>query len=189
MPRFTLYDYVRSNWDNFQAAQSKLGRKPIIPPALEETLVEYILLTERKYFGCTRDDVRSLAFQLSVHNKIHSPFSITKEAAGKDWLKRCMKRHSDKLSLRQPTGPSTVRATGFSKEQVEIFFDLYEKELADHDYLPSLIFNVDETGLTVVQKKQPKILARKSKRQIGALTAAYSGSLITIIACMSASGI
>jgi len=67
-------------------------------------------------------------------------------------LKRCMKRHSDKLSLDQPTGTSTVRATGFSKEQVGIFFDLYETELAAHDYPPSLIFNVDGTGLTVVQR-------------------------------------
>jgi len=82
-----------------------------------------------------------------------------------------MKRHSDKLSLGQPTGTSIARATGFSKEQVGIFFDLYEKELA-HDYPSSLIFNVDETGLTVVQKKQPNILAHKGKRQIGALTAA-----------------
>jgi len=71
--------------------------------------------------------------------------------------------------LRQPTGTSTARATGFSKEQVRILFYLCEKELASHDYLPSLIFNADETGLTVVQKKQPKILALKGKRQIGAL--------------------
>ena len=134
MPRSTLNDYVRSNWDNLQATQSKLGRKPIIPPAVEEKkLVEYLLLTERKYFGCTRDDVRRLALQLAVQNKIPSPFSIAREAAGKDWFKRSMKRHSDKLSLRQPIGTSTVRATGFSKEQVEIFFDLYEKELAAHD--------------------------------------------------------
>jgi hypothetical protein len=55
---------------------------------------------------------------------------------------------------------------------VEICFDLYEKEPAVHDYPPSLTFNVDETGLTVVQKKQPKIFALKGKRQIGTLTAA-----------------
>jgi len=79
-----------------------------------------------------------------------------------------MKRHSYERSLRQPTGTSTARDTGFSKEQVGIFFYLYEKELAAHDYPPSPIFNVDETGLTVVQKKQPKILALKGKRQIGA---------------------
>ena len=87
MPRSTLYDYVRSNWDPFQATQSKLGRKPIIPPALEEKLVGYLLI-ERKYVGCTRDDVRRLAFQLAVQNKIPSPFSVAKEAAGKDWFER-----------------------------------------------------------------------------------------------------
>jgi hypothetical protein len=78
-----------------------LRRKPIIPPALEEILVDYLLLIERKYFGCTQDDIRRLAFQLAVQNKIHSPFSIANEAAGKNLFKRCVKRHSDKLSLRQ----------------------------------------------------------------------------------------
>ena len=147
------------------------------------------LLIERKYFGCTRDDVRRLASQLAVQDKIPSPFSVAKEAVGKDWFKRCMKRRSHKLSLRQPTGTSTARATGFSKEQVGIFFDLYEEELAAHDYPPSRIFNVDGNGLTAVQKKQPKILALKGKRQIGAVSAAYRGSLITIVVCASASGI
>jgi hypothetical protein len=80
-----------------------------------------------------------------------------------------MKPHCDKLSLRQPTGgTSTATATGFSNEQVEIFFDLYEKGLAAHDYQPSRIFNVDETGLTVVRTKQPKILAFRANVQIGA---------------------
>jgi len=83
-----------------------------------------------------------------------------------------MKRHNDKLSLRQPIGTPTVRATGFSKEQAGICFHLYVKEFAAHDYPTSLTFNVEETGLTVVQKKQPKILALKDKRQIGAVTTA-----------------
>jgi hypothetical protein len=49
---------------------------------------------------------------------------------------------------------------------------LYKKELVARDYPPSFIFNVDETGLIVVQKKQPEILAIKGKRQIGALAVA-----------------
>ena len=87
VPRSVLCDYVRSNWDSFQATLSKLGRKPIIPPVLEERSVENLLLIERKYFGCTRDDVGSLDFQLAVQNKIPSQFSIAKAAAGKDWFK------------------------------------------------------------------------------------------------------
>ena len=41
----------------------------------------------------------------------------------------------------------------------------------------------------MVQKKQPEILALKGKRQIGALTAAERGCLVTVVVCMSASGI
>jgi hypothetical protein len=99
-----------------------------------------------------------------------------------------MKRHSDKLSLPQPTGTSTAIATGFSKEQVGIFFDFYEKELAAYDYPSSIIFKVDETGLRVVQKKQRKFLALKGKRQTDVLTAAEKGPLITIVVSISASG-
>jgi len=58
---------------------------------------------------------------------------------------------------------------------------LYKKELAAHDYPHSCIFNADQTGLAVVQKKQPKILALKGKRQIDALTAAERCSLIIAV--------
>jgi len=130
LPRSTLYDYVCSNWDSFQATQSKLGRKPIIPPTLEEKLGEYLLLIEQKNFGCTGDDVRRIDFQLAVQNKIPSPFSFAKEAARKDWFKCCMKRHSNKLlSLGQPSGTSTARATGCSNEQAGIFFICTKKSL------------------------------------------------------------
>jgi hypothetical protein len=98
-----------------------------------------------------------------------------------------MKRHSDKLSLRQPTGTSTARVTGFSKEQVGIFFGLHEKWLAAYDYQPSRIFNVDNTGSTVVQKKQTKILALKGNIRL-TLTAVERRSLIIVVR-MSAGGI
>jgi hypothetical protein len=111
---------------------------PIILPAFEERLVEYLLLMEWKYFGYTRDDIRRLTLHLAAQNKIRIPFSIAKEAAHKDWFKRCMKGHRDKPSLLQPTESSTARPTGFNKEQLVILFDLYEKELVAHDYPTSL---------------------------------------------------
>jgi len=44
VPRSILCDYFRSNRGPFQATRSKLGRKPIIPPALEQQFVEHLLL-------------------------------------------------------------------------------------------------------------------------------------------------
>jgi len=63
----------------FKPPSTKLGRKSIISAALEKKLVECILLIERKYFGCTRDDVRSLSFQLAVENKIPVHFQSPKK--------------------------------------------------------------------------------------------------------------
>jgi hypothetical protein len=60
-----------------------LGRKPIILPAFEERLVEYLLI-ERKYFGCTGDDVRRLDFQLDVQNKSPVHFQSPKKQKTKN---------------------------------------------------------------------------------------------------------
>ncbi|KAJ4448712.1 hypothetical protein ANN_00103 [Periplaneta americana] len=51
VPRSTLFDYVRSNSEPTNAVKSKLGRKPILPASLEEKLVDYVLMMERKYLG------------------------------------------------------------------------------------------------------------------------------------------
>jgi len=60
--------------------------------------------------------------------------------------------------LRQPTGTSFDRSKGFTQENVSKFFDLLEKIYTENKITPSRIWNVDETGLTIVQSKQPQIL-------------------------------
>lgn len=52
---------------------------------------------------------------------------------------------------------------------------------------PNRIFNVDETGVTVVHKPQ-KVLAPKGQKQVGAATSGERGKNVTICCCMSASG-
>ncbi|KAJ4430441.1 hypothetical protein ANN_22657, partial [Periplaneta americana] len=118
------------------------------------------------------NDVKRLAYQLTKENNIPNQFSIVKEVAGRDWFKRFMQRHNQKLSLRAPTDTSVARAKGFNRESVNKFFSPYEEAIEANNYPPSRIFNVDETGLTVVQNKLSKIIALKGKRQVDLLTAA-----------------
>ncbi|KAJ4445693.1 hypothetical protein ANN_12378 [Periplaneta americana] len=129
-----------------------------------------------------------LAFQLAKRNGITNRFSELRGSAGKDWLYGFLRRHKDRISIRSATGTSLSRTKGFNKASVGAFFDILEAEFAKHNFEPSRVFNVDETGLSVVQSKIPKVVALKGKRQIGAITSAERGSLVTVVACMSAGG-
>lgn len=169
-----------------ELANTKLGRKPTLPADLEKDLVEYCVLMESKLYGLTRNDIRRMAFQLATRNGIQTPF--TNDIAGRAWFDHFMNRHTHEICLRKPVGTSQARALGFNKESVGKFFDALEELYEQHSFPPDRIYNVDESGLSVVQSKVPYVVGLKGKRQIGTLTAAERGSLVTIIVCMSAGG-
>ena len=188
VPKTSLRRYVKMDKPAEEAIRTTLGRKPVFSPAMEAELVDYLVMMENKYFGLTRQDVKMLAFQLAKRNGIKNNFSELRGSAGKDWFYGFLSRHKDKISVRAATGTSLARAKGFSKASVDAFFDLLEVEYARHNFEPSRIFNVDETGLSIVQSKIPKVIALKGKRQVGSVTSAERGSLVTVVACMSAGG-
>ena len=105
----------------------------------------------------------------------------------RDWFHAFMKRNP-KLSIRKPMGTSFARDRGFRGEEVHKFFDLLDNVFEKHNYPANRIYNVDETGLSVVQSKVAHVIGLKGKKQIWSLTSAGKGSLVKIIPCMSAGG-
>ncbi|XP_045466600.1 uncharacterized protein LOC123675298 [Harmonia axyridis] len=188
VPRSTLFRYCKKDKEVGSIKKETLGRKPVLTEELELKLAEYIMKMEKQFFGLTRRDLCSIAFQLARQNNIPNSFSILNQTAGEHWFKRFLHRHKEKTSVRTPTGTSFARAAGFNRANVDEFFDLLEKVQEEKNFSPSQIFNVDECGICIVQSKCPKILALKGKRQIGTLTSAERGSLITVVMCMSADG-
>lgn len=67
-------------------------------------------------------------------------------------------------------------------------FNLLEGVFEKHNYTPDRIYNVDESGIDIVQTKVPEIIGLRGKRQIGSLTSAERGLLITIVVSMNAAG-
>lgn len=187
VPVGTLHRYMKAENPSSKMLV-KMGRKPTLGDEIENELVKYCLHMESIYFGLTRSDIRAMAYQLAVKNNLVNKFSKEKSVAGRYWLKGFLKRHSE-LSFRRPTGTSVARAKGFNKESVGDFFKILGDVLQEHKFLPHRIFNVDETGFSVVPSKHPQVLALKGKRQVGSITSAERGSLITAVTCMSASGI
>ena len=58
----------------------------------------------------------------------------------------------------------------------------------EHKFTANRIYNVDETGISVVPKSCSRIVAVKGRKQVGAKTAAERGETVTAEICMSASG-
>lgn len=65
---------------------------------------------------------------------------------------------------------------------------LLENIYEEHKLILQRIYNVDEAGVSTVPKSHCKILASCGKRQVGTLTSAERGKLITTILRFSADG-
>lgn len=163
------------------------GIRPVFTEAMELDLVNYITNMEVMLFGLTINDIRSLAYQVAQRNGLSDAFGNDKDKVGRDWLNGFLRRHPQ-IALRTPEATSAARARGFNKVSVGKFFDILESAFDKHHFAPNNIYNVDETGMTTVQGKGSKILALKGRRQVGCLTSAERGQLVTMVACMSVTG-
>lgn len=153
----------------------------------EEELCKYIIDMASRLYGLTMKDLRGLVYRLAVKNNKRHPFNNEKEEAGKDWALGFLKRHPE-LSIRQPESTSAARAAGFNKQVVDQFFNFLGNVYDEHHLTPDRIYNCDETGISVVPKTKSKIIARKGRKQVGAITSAERGTTITVEICFSASG-
>jgi hypothetical protein len=62
--------------------------------------------------------------------------------------------------------------------------------VVDENNIDSLrIFSVDESGFSTVQKRAGKVLGKKGKHQIGALSIGERGVNSTSVCCASVSGV
>lgn len=111
---------------------------------------------------------------------------VQRGLAGKDWFTNFMHRHPS-LSVRTPEATSYARAINFNKVNVGKFFDNLGSLLEKHKFQASEIYNVDETGVTTVQRPS-KIVAVKGTKQVGALTSGERGTLVTVCTAVNAVG-
>ena len=86
-----------------------------------------------------------------------------------------------------PESTSVSRVIGFRRSEVDYFFKNLTSALAGVD--SSRLFNVDETGLSTVQSQKEQVLAHKGRKQVGKMVNAEKGETITVVCCISASGI
>jgi hypothetical protein len=168
--------------------KATLGRfEAIFMPEMEQELAIKIQQMEKALFGLTTVDVRRLAFELAERLQLAHNFSKHTRMAGLEWMRGFLRRNPQ-LSIRTPQGTSISRAVGFNRPKVEQFYKVYKECLnTSTKYTANNIWNVDESGITSVQKPG-KIFATKGARQVSKMTSAERGATVTVVCAMSASG-
>ena len=160
--------------------------KPVLGMQFEEELVSQIHMMEKALYGLTTNDVRHLAYELACKLKLPHTFNKDSCMAGKDSLQGFMARHKE-LSLRIPQATSVSRAVGFNRAQVQNFFTVYKSLLDKHSFSAQSVWNMDESGISTVQKPV-KIVGTKGEQQVSKMTSAERGTTVTIICAMNAAG-
>lgn len=184
----TLHDKTSAlNRGEEVTLQPKVGRfTNTFSPEYEQVLVDHVKDLSNRCLPLMKKEFLKLAFDLAESMKIPHRFNKEKGTAGKHFYYDFMQRHPD-ISLRAPESTSMMRAVGFNKPQVELFYDNLDKLMTLQNFSPCNIYNCDETGVSCVHKHQ-EVLAPKAVRQVGKLTSAEKGKNITVLFCMSANG-
>ncbi|KAJ2938699.1 hypothetical protein O0L34_g12026 [Tuta absoluta] len=165
-----------------------LGRfKPTFTRDQEAEFAVHCQEMDERYFGVTINDLRRLAYEFAEVNKIDHRFDTSARMAGRDWVEGFLKRNNH-LGLRQSAPISLARAIGFNKTQVERFFKNLKEVYDKYKLRPHRVYNMDETGMSTVPKKTPKVVSRKGKKVVGKIVSAERGMTITAVMCMSATG-
>lgn len=151
------------------------------------TIYDHIKTLDSQLMPLNKEEFLKLAYQFAEKMKIKHRFNKDKLKAGKDFYYDFMKRHQD-LSLKTAESTSLQRAAGFSKEQVDRFFDKLTELMDKYKFSPSQIFNADETGVTSVHTNRLKVMSVKGKKQVGKLTSGERGRNATLLLSINASG-
>lgn len=147
VPKTTLFKQLKQ--EEFKTP--KKGRYAVFNENLEQQLEKYIIDCCKSFYGITPKSLRRIAFQFAEANKLKNNFNKETQLAGKDWYYGFMSRHPS-ISLRIPEATSLNRITAFNANEVNLFFDQLKMIQATHNIPGHRIFNIDETGISTVQK-------------------------------------
>jgi len=166
----------------------RMGCKPGPTTVLtdeEDKLVSYLISMADMGNGIKRDTVMEMAFMIA--EKTHKDHPFTDGKAGRAWFEGFLRRHP-KLTIRSPQALLYNRAICANRETVDEFFGKLGSIYGRLDLIskPMLIFNCDETDISIVHKPG-KVLAELGRRNVYAVTSAEREKAHTILSCVSAS--
>ncbi|XP_022112053.1 jerky protein homolog-like isoform X2 [Acanthaster planci] len=184
VPQATLCRRLRKGVSAVEPAT----RPPIFTAEDEQLLVQYVQEMEALGFGLSISAVRKLAYEMAEDAGINHRFNKEEKKAGYDWYQGFMRRHPE-LSLRKPEGLSAARAAMLNPKVIGDHFTKLG-EVLDTTGLkskPAQIYNLDETGLSLVHTPS-KVISTKGKKTVQSRTSGDRGENVTVLVCANAQG-
>ncbi|XP_063759756.1 uncharacterized protein LOC134877965 [Eleginops maclovinus] len=153
----------------------------------EAILSNYLKTAADMFYGLCTKEVRRLAYLLAVRYGCQYPGTWDEPGlAGRDWLMGFLHRQPT-LSIRRPQATSLARNIHFNRHNVSLFFNNLDEVLRKNNFQGEDIWNMDETGITTVQRPD-QVVARRGDRQVGSATSGERGTLVTVACAGNALG-
>ncbi|KAG8237396.1 hypothetical protein J437_LFUL013032 [Ladona fulva] len=167
---------------------TSLGRfKRVLTDEMERELAQHCKDLDSMLYGLTRKHMMKVAFEYADLNGVADRFNNERKSAGKDWLKSFCKWHN--LSVRSPEQCSVARAMGFNEVQVTQFYNNLKNCCMEKKFPAHRKFYMDETGISTVPNRPPKVITPKGKKTVCKISSAERGQTVTSVCCMSATGV
>ncbi|KAF9411499.1 hypothetical protein HW555_009740 [Spodoptera exigua] len=135
IPKSTIHDKIKAlNRGEEVTMKPKLGRfTNTFSAEYEQVLVDHIKDLSNRCMPLMKKEFLKLAYDLAEVMKVPHRFNKEKGSAN------FMKRHSD-ISLRASESTSMMRAVGFNKPQVHLFYDNLEKLMKQYKFRHSRVW-------------------------------------------------
>ncbi|XP_063752361.1 uncharacterized protein LOC134872924 isoform X2 [Eleginops maclovinus] len=128
----------------------------------EAILSNYLKTAADMFYGLCTKEVRRLAYLLAVRYGCQYPGTWDEPGlAGRDWLMGFLHRQPT-LSIRRPQATSLARNIHFNRHNVSLFFNNLDEVLRKNNFQGEDIWNMDETGITTVQRPDQVVASQSS---------------------------
>lgn len=184
----TLMRYVkRRSKDDAAPPPGYRSHNKVFTEEQEALLKQRLTQASDAFFGVNAKVARVLAYQLAKQHGIKCPPSWEEHGmAGKDWYLN-FKDRSQSLLTFWPKATSISRSPGFNSKNVGLFFSNLSSLFQQHNFQAKDVWNADETTIATAQAPDHNTHSH-GKKQMGAVTSAQRGSLVTLALAVNAVG-